>query len=137
MKQYIALVLAFVCMVCLVGCGSKVNKKQTDNAQINYTMLCGMKTGISYGYIEYTSAYVTYSGHSLGDTVWYDIYTEQGDSGGPVGLLAPIAKAKFYLMCIHAAGSSIPGISMGVGVKVSNIVALSSLDITPVTSLNP
>lgn len=38
MKKIIALVLALVCVVGLVGCGSKDNKKQPDNAQIKYTI---------------------------------------------------------------------------------------------------
>lgn len=40
MKKIIALVLALVCVVGLVGCGSEDNKKptDTDNAQIKYTI---------------------------------------------------------------------------------------------------
>lgn len=91
----------------------------------------------NYGYITYTSNSATFYDHdgnllgTLTDCIYFDNITQDGDSGGPVGLVAPIAKAKFYLAAITFAGNS----TTGVGCKVSNIV--DAFDITPVTSVNP
>ncbi|MBQ4544996.1 MAG: hypothetical protein II996_05450 [Oscillospiraceae bacterium] len=38
MRKYIALVLALVCVMGLVGCSQEGNKKPVDNVQINYTI---------------------------------------------------------------------------------------------------
>lgn len=97
----------------------------------------GITSGVNYGYITYTSQSCTYYDEdgnlvaTLTDCIYFDNITQSGDSGGPVGLVAPIAKAKFYLTAITFAGNS----ATGVGCKVSNIV--SAFNITPVTSVNP
>ena len=99
----------------------------------------GITSGVNYGYITYTSKSCTYYDHdgnliaTLTDCIYYDNISQSGDSGGPVGLVAPVAKAKFYLIGITFAASN--DTTIGIGCKVSNIV--SAFNITPVTSLNP
>lgn len=97
----------------------------------------GIASLTNYGYITYTSMTCNYivNGYtySLTDCVQFDNISQSGDSGGPVGLVAPVGKAKFYLLAIAFASTT--GSSGGFGCKVSNIV--SAFGITPVTYLNP